>query len=385
MPEKILIVDDDMDTLRLVGLLLERQGYQILAANNGVQAVEMAKSNQPDLILLDLMMPDIDGYEVTKQLRAENSTTDIPIIMFTAKNQVDDKLLGFEVGADDYLTKPTQPREIIAHIKAVLTRTIKTRELTKQKDRGILIGVMAAKGGVGVTTVALNLGVALRQTTQKEIIVAEFRPGQGSLSTELGYLKPEGQNRLLQRKASEISTRSVDSELVTNSSGIRLFLSSPQPRDAKFINAIDQFVAIANQLHFMARYIVLDLGNGINPLVEKILPLCDQLITITEPVPHGTTLTKSLLEDLWSLGIDDARIHVVLVNRVRSGMQLSMSQVQEKLGHNLSTVFSPAPELAYQASLHGIPIILQQPESLPAEQFIGLAKKIVESSHSRSQ
>src|SRR5512135_788313 len=122
MPEKLLIVDDDVDTLRLVGLMLQRQGYQIVAANNGHQALIMAQSELPDLILLDIMMPDMDGYEVTRRLKANVSTNSIPIIMFTAKAQVDDKVAGFDMGADDYLTKPTQPRELFGHVKAVLAR-----------------------------------------------------------------------------------------------------------------------------------------------------------------------------------------------------------------------------------------------------------------------
>jgi DNA-binding response OmpR family regulator len=120
MPEKILIVDDDVDTLRLVGLMLQRQGYQIVAANNGNQALIMAKTEQPDLILLDIMMPDLDGYEVTRQLRKSPDTSKIPIIMFTAKSQLEDRVTGFEVGADDYLTKPTQPRELFAHVQEIL-------------------------------------------------------------------------------------------------------------------------------------------------------------------------------------------------------------------------------------------------------------------------
>ena len=101
MPAKLLIVDDDTDTLRLVGLMLERQGYDVLAASSGDQALSLAKSASPDLILLDVMMPDIDGYEVTRRLRVDANTADIPVIMFTAKTQLDDKLTGFDVGADD--------------------------------------------------------------------------------------------------------------------------------------------------------------------------------------------------------------------------------------------------------------------------------------------
>jgi DNA-binding response OmpR family regulator len=106
MAEKILIVDDDVDTLRLVGLMLQRQGYQISAATNGQQGLSKAVDEQPDLILLDIMMPNMDGYEVTRQLRQNPITANTPILMFTAKTQLDDKVAGFEVGADDYLTKP---------------------------------------------------------------------------------------------------------------------------------------------------------------------------------------------------------------------------------------------------------------------------------------
>ncbi len=123
MAEKILIIDDDVDTLKLVGLMLERQGYRIAVASNGTLGISRAAVEKPDLILLDVMMPDLDGYEVTRRLRAEPGLAHIPIIMFTAKSMVDDKVAGFEAGVDDYLTKPTHPAELTAHVKAVLSRT----------------------------------------------------------------------------------------------------------------------------------------------------------------------------------------------------------------------------------------------------------------------
>src|SRR5512141_3237377 len=102
MAEKVLIVDDDVQTLRLVGLMLERQGYRILAANTGAQAIHMAHTDKPDVIVLDVMMPDFDGYEVSRRLRKDPDTTNIPILMFTARTQVEDKVTGYESGADDY-------------------------------------------------------------------------------------------------------------------------------------------------------------------------------------------------------------------------------------------------------------------------------------------
>ena len=169
MPEKILLVDDDMDTLRLVGLMLQRQGYEVRVASNGQQALGMVQSEMPDLILLDIMMPEMDGYEVARRLRSDLATAEIPIIMFTAKTQVDDKVMGFEAGADDYLTKPTQPRELFAHMKAVLARSGKSRtsSFASTGEPGYMIGVLAVKGGLGVSTLVLNLGFTLSGKLQE--------------------------------------------------------------------------------------------------------------------------------------------------------------------------------------------------------------------------
>src|SRR3990170_4893554 len=119
MADKILIIDDDIDTLKLVGLMLERQGYEITVASNGSGGLNKAAAERPQLILLDVMMPDLDGYEVTRRLRSDPGMASIPIIMFTAKTMVDDKVAGFEAGVDDYLTNPPPPAELPAHVKAV--------------------------------------------------------------------------------------------------------------------------------------------------------------------------------------------------------------------------------------------------------------------------
>jgi len=105
------------------------------------------------------MMPDLDGYEVARRLRADPTTSEVPIIMFTAKTQVDDKVAGFEAGADDYLTKPTQPRELFAHMRAVLARSSKRGGgPTPSGEKGYVVGVVSARGGLGATTLALKPG-----------------------------------------------------------------------------------------------------------------------------------------------------------------------------------------------------------------------------------
>ncbi|MFN8563049.1 MAG: response regulator [Anaerolineae bacterium] len=124
MAEKILVVDDDIDSLKLIGLMLQRNGYEVVAANSGTQALTRAAADKPDRNHSpDIMMPDMNGYEVVPPARRNQETAGIPIIMFTAKTLIDDKVAGFEAGADDYLTKPTHPAELASRVKAILMRS----------------------------------------------------------------------------------------------------------------------------------------------------------------------------------------------------------------------------------------------------------------------
>lgn len=121
--EKILVVDDEEHILELIRFNLEGSGFQAITATNGEDALRLCNEQQPDLILLDIMLPGIDGLEVCRKLKSEKETRLIPIIMITAKGEEIDKIVGLELGADDYITKPFSVRELLARVKALLRRT----------------------------------------------------------------------------------------------------------------------------------------------------------------------------------------------------------------------------------------------------------------------
>ena len=123
MKETILIVEDEKDIVKMLDYNLKKEGFKTLAVYDGEDALDLATKEQPNLIILDLMLPGMDGLEVCKALKSESKTAPIPIIMLTAKSQESDKIVGLELGADDYVTKPFSPQELIARIKAVLRRT----------------------------------------------------------------------------------------------------------------------------------------------------------------------------------------------------------------------------------------------------------------------
>lgn len=121
--EKILIVDDEEHILELIKFNLENNGYKVICAENGNDALKLARTEVPQLVLLDLMLPGIDGYDVCREIRKDSSISTMPVIMTTAKGEELDKILGLELGADDYITKPFSVRELVARVKAVLRRT----------------------------------------------------------------------------------------------------------------------------------------------------------------------------------------------------------------------------------------------------------------------
>jgi len=386
MAEKILIVDDDLDTLRLVGLMLQRQGYNIVAATNGEQGLAKAFEEKPDLILLDVMMPDMDGYEVTRRLRKNPITATTPILMFTAKTQLDDKVTGFEVGADDYLTKPTHPSELQAHVRALLARSEKKEEGTvedNKEHRGFVIGVLAARGGLGVSSVAANLAAALSSRAQVDVILAEMTPGHGTLGLDLGLNDGKRLNELLAGATVEITREKVQAALIPHVSGINLLAASENPRDVHLVSQAAHYEALVSRLSTLARFVVLDLGVGLPLFVQRLLPMCAERIVVVEGTPNSIHHSKILIDEIAAIGIDRKAITAVLNNRVRSESQMPWTQVQEKLAHSIATTFTPAPELFFQAARMLTPAVVCQPTNVTAQQFLKLADQVMEREKAR--
>ncbi|MGE5674531.1 MAG: response regulator [Mycobacterium leprae] len=125
MAERILVVDDEESIVQLISYNLRKAGYEVLACGNGEEALRLARTSTPDLVVLDLMLPGMDGLDVCKALRRES---DLPVLMLTARGEEIDRVVGFEIGADDYVTKPFSPRELVGRIKAILRRTHREEE-----------------------------------------------------------------------------------------------------------------------------------------------------------------------------------------------------------------------------------------------------------------
>lgn len=166
---KILVVDDEPNIIELARLYLEREGYQVEGVSNGRDALARQSTANPDLIVLDLMLPDIDGFEVCRQLRTKS---DVPILMLTARKEDVDKIVGLEMGADDYFTKPFNPRELVARIRAILRRY----------QAGIKPGEIIETGNLRVDLSRHEVTIAgqpVKLRTREFALLAAFAQNQG--------------------------------------------------------------------------------------------------------------------------------------------------------------------------------------------------------------
>lgn len=164
MTNKVLIVDDDENIVELIRLYLEKEGFETVTANNGVKAVELFKSEAPSIVILDVMMPEMDGWQVCREIRR---VSNIPIIMLTAKGETFDKVLGLELGADDYMVKPFETKELTARVKAVLRRS-ETKETSAEKE------LVFPKLTINLSNYELKLNGEIIEVPPKELELLYF-------------------------------------------------------------------------------------------------------------------------------------------------------------------------------------------------------------------
>jgi CheY-like chemotaxis protein/MinD-like ATPase involved in chromosome partitioning or flagellar assembly len=377
MTDKILVVDDDPDTIKFINIMLSRLGYSVVSATSGMEALERVQVEHPDLIILDVMMPGMDGYEVSRNLRRNPKTATTPILMFTAKTTIEDKLAGYDAGVNLYLTKPIHPIDLQANIRNLLTQKLTKTEAAV--DHGYVVGVLSATGGAGVSTIALNLAITYSRKFNSKVIAAEMRPGQGSWALDLNLTEPVGLVNLLSMELDDITMEAVSKELIQTNFGIKLLSASNQTEKVECASATPQLERVIDHLSNMASLVVLDIGTSFHPGFNAILNKCNELIMVVEPQPVPIKRSKLLASELHLKGFGSLKtMSTVTVNRTRSDIVLNISQVEQILGYPAVMGFPPVVEQAYRAADRAIPLIMVQPEGIIAMQFITLASQINE-------
>ena len=352
MVYKILIIDDEATIRRMLSVLLKRNGHEVLEAQDGESGVETANAHQPDIILLDIMMPRVDGFETLRRLRANPNTAEIPVIFVSAKSQVEDRVEGLRLGADDYVVKPADPTELMMRIEAVMNRS--RRQIRRR--RAATHAFVGVRGGVGTSTVIVNMGSFLQREGIQTLLV-DLHLAFGSLAYQLDLLPPTYSTANLATIAPEtIDEEAVQRCLLVHGTGLKVLASSPTvPLGITF--APEHLTAITAQAGHCAQVVLLDLPTDPD-IIECVANQLDSLTLVLSNDPASLHSAEAIAAYLRYLNMDDRVNAIVVSHHAVSKQFVTPELIEERLGCRCLAMVPAKPESYLHAEQTRVPLML---------------------------
>ncbi|MGH2358350.1 MAG: AAA family ATPase [Candidatus Limnocylindria bacterium] len=338
---KVLVVDDDLNIQRVLVFTLKQEGFEVHVASDGESGVEMARSVEPDLILMDVAMPKLDGYAATQRIRAAEDGNRVPIIMLTAEADVEQRVKGLRAGADDDIVKPFHPLELIARIKALLARSgggQARAKGTEQATLGRLCCFYGAKGGVGTTTIAINTAIALAAQVKRRtaLVDANLQFGDMRVFLDLGLDTASMVNAVTEP---DLDADLLKKLMVTHHSGIDLLLAPPTPEAADIVvekqradpGALTNLLRLSRKLY---DYTLVDMAKTIDDFNLQLFDEADVIYVIMTADLSCLKNVRLVLETMDSLGYEKAKVQLVL-NRSNAYTGINVANAESALGRQI--------------------------------------------------
>ena len=357
MSPRILVVDDDQIIIQITARVLSAAGYEVFKAPNGPEALRQVDEIRPELVILDVMMPQMDGYEVCRRLRAKPTTARLPIMMLTAQESVEEKVRGFEAGADDYMTKPFQPPELQARVKVLLRRAL-TAEGGAAQIKGKVLATFSLRGGVGVSMLAANLATGLAQLWNCPTVLVDLSLMAGHSALMLNLAQRNTWADVAHLAVDEIDAEVVSGLLMPHGSGAYLLAAPRKPEDSELITG-ERVTRVLTLLRERYHYIVLDLPHDFRETTLAGLDLAHEILTVMSPDLASVLSTASALDIFETLHYPRDIIKLVL-NQTFERNALGQKVIEEALKRPFSWVIPHGAEVAQSVTV-GKPVVMSAP------------------------
>jgi pilus assembly protein CpaE len=374
MAAKILVVDDDPNVQRLLQYTLKQEGYDVVVATDGAEGFRLWGQENPALILLDVMLPKLDGYQVAAKIRAEEGATGhVPIIMLTAEREVEQKVRGLRAGADDYLIKPFHPAELLARMKSLLARFAPKEALVGRPPLGRVHAYYGAKGGVGTTTIAINAAIALHRELGRKVVLVDgnLQFGDHRVFLDLG----------LDRKSivDIVSAPSIDPDLVRqvlvkHDSGVDLLLAPPSPEVADLVRH-EHRPLILDVLRAMYDYVIVDIDKRLDDVNLGILEAADLMFVVMTADLSCLKNVRLVLETIGHLGYEAKKVQLVL-NRSNAFTGINVKNAEGALKRTIDHQIVNEYRGAISALNSGAPFMFTKADSLLGRSLLDFARVV---------
>jgi pilus assembly protein CpaE len=361
---RVLLIDDEPIYYKMIVHALKPHGYEVEYARTGMDGLKTVPLFNPDVIITDVRLPDLSGYEVARRLRRDERFEGIPLIFLTSQADLSNKLKAFEVGADDYLSKPFQPEELVARVGMLVRRGEVLRAARQHeavKNEAAVITIHSLRGGVGCSTMAVNLGMTLYRLWEKPTLVIDSVLNAGQVALMLNSSPIHTWEDLTEIRLGDIDSSVIESLVSKHSSGLD-FIASPA-----YPIAIDSFTdeiwqLVMDTLRSTYDYIVVDTAHDFSNVTIHMLNMADQLLMMMSPEMASIRSAVCALNIYDKLGFSPEKILPVLNNIVPySGIK--QGQVEKVLRRPVKYSLPSAPTEFIRSINFGEPLVLTYPES----------------------
>ncbi len=347
---RILVIDDDLDLLQMMQLMLQRGGHEAIVTGDGADGIAKAQQLHPEVAIVDLMMPGMNGFQVVHRLRENPATADISILILSARAQPVDRDAALAAHADVYMAKPISPAELLQSIKELL---VKHSQATLPPN--LVLTLFSLRGGVGTTTIAVNMALALQQAG-RPVCLVDLCTKSGHAAMQM-RLKAQVTWAEVLPQVNSLSLEAIKQVLLHHDSGVWVLPSPFLPMPAPSGDAIARLLGILKP-GFGATIVDLGtLGDG----GRAALASSDLILTILSPEVASLQTSAATLRTLRALNVPDERIMLV-VNNVAPRFGLSIAAIEKALGRPLCANV-PYDETQAQALGQGNPLMVSRPES----------------------
>lgn len=382
---RLLIIDDEKLYQKMVSHAVQSLGFEILVASNGEQGLVIADQNPPDIIICDVMMDKLNGYETVRRLRRDPRFARIPIIFLTAQMELNDKLAAFEVGGDDFINKPFEQAELLARIQGLLRRSeyappAGTGALSLETRDAHVIAIHSLRGGIGCSSFAVNLALAYHKLwngSPSLLLDLVLTAGQVALMLDAPLKRTWAD--ITQVNPQEMDWEVVETIIGKHESGLKFIAAPTFPSDAELITP-ELFSAAFALLRQNFDYIVADLPHDFNEMALQLMDRANQVVVLLAPEIASVRAAIASLDTFEKLGFPAEKIKLVL-NNTFERRAIPRKKVETALNHPIDLVIPYAPDLFIDALNTGRPVVHQKPDDAVSEALLSFAHEISRPEH----